>query len=198
MNALVTLALLCATPAAPAPKAPAATAALPASWGTPRAWSDGVRARKAWADPVTLAELQPDAAFAEAVRRAIEPTATVAGERARVRLWTVSDAAAVRAKLSPSLSARALVVWRDAPSTHAAERIAAGGLVLRFAAGRDDLAVAAFLAAHGLTLTQRLAADLVLLECAPGDAGWALAERLGHEPGVSLAMPNWWRMGHPK
>ncbi len=216
MHALVMLAVVAVAPAgstaaraddsaSPAPHGAASSGpsvgpppvALPRSWGTPRSWFDGTRQRKVWADPLTLAELAPDAAFAEALKAA-DPTAKVLGERARVRLWSVSDAAAVRAKLAPSLSARALIVWRDAPSAHAAERVAAGGLVLSFTPALEGSALSTWLAARGLTLAQGLGPGLVVVDCAPGDAGFALAERLSKEPGVSLAMPNWWRVGHPR
>ena len=100
----------------PAPAPPAA----PPAWGAPRAWKVGNQTYQAWESPVLVAELSPTAEGAIAVKRA-DATAELVAERAKVRLWRVKDAAAVRHAV-PALVA----VVHDLPSTGSRARVPVG------------------------------------------------------------------------
>jgi hypothetical protein len=69
---------------------------------------------------VLVAEVSPSSEGVQALER-VDATAVVVAERAKVRLWRVKDAAAVRAAL-PAL----LVVVNDLPSTGSRARVPVG------------------------------------------------------------------------
>jgi len=180
MHALLAL-LLAGAPVVTAGAAPA-----PASW-SPVAWKEGAAARTSYLSPVELAELSPDDAGAAALRAA-DPGAKVAVARPTVRVWTVGDATAVRAKLPAEVARRVVAVLRDGPTDAAKLRVAAGDVVVVLQAGLSAEARAAWSRVHGATVR----GQAFLVPAAPGQPSLDLAARLAAEPQVALATPNWW------
>ncbi|MEW5740001.1 MAG: hypothetical protein AB1938_13800 [Myxococcota bacterium] len=116
VSALVSLLLSQAVVVAPATASPAA----PSPWGRPLEWRQGESSQRVWVNPVLVAEVSPSPESAAAVKR-LDAAAVVVAERAKVRLWKVKDAAAMRAAL-PSL----VVVVNDLPSTGSRARVPVG------------------------------------------------------------------------
>jgi hypothetical protein len=99
--------------------APPATPPAP-TWGAPVTWTQAGERKQAWPSPILVAEQAPTDAGAAAIR-AVDARAVVELARPTMRLWRVTSAAAVRAKL-PAL----LPVLHDLPSTASRLRVPVG------------------------------------------------------------------------
>ena len=180
MHALLAL-LLAGAPAVAGPPA-----AAPQPW-SPVTWREGAATRTSYVSPVELAELSPDDAGAAALRAA-DAHAQVALVKPTVRLWTVADAKAVRARLPAGVARRVVVVLHDGPTDAAKRRVAAGDVVVVLSPALSADARAAWAREHGA----RPLGKALLLTAAPGQPSLELAARLAADPQVALATPNWW------
>jgi hypothetical protein len=182
MNALVVCLSLLA-------QAPAVT---PTAWK----WADARAPREAWLDVQAIAEVEPSAEGAQALR-ALDASATFETASPRVGLWQLStfEAARVLAALEAKLPGHFAPVFHDDNSTASKLRVPAGGVLVWLDPSAD---AARFVERHGLVLRQNLGKGTLLVGSAPGAASLQLTTELRKDPAVKTVMPNWWLKAHKR
>lgn len=153
----------------------------------PLKWGEG---RQAFLDVSTLAEVEPSAAGAAAVR-ALDSKAEVREGSPRVSLWQLSgsDAERILALLEGKLPGRFAAVFHDEPNPASKLRVPAGGVMVWLTPStRPD----AWARQRGLVVKQDFGNGTLLVESAPGAATLALAAALRSDKRVKVVMPNWW------
>ncbi|MBS1152579.1 MAG: hypothetical protein H6Q89_4277 [Myxococcaceae bacterium] len=156
-------------------------AAAPVSWG---------QGRQAFVDPQAIAEIEPSAAGAAALRE-LDPKAVVQPGSPRVSLWQLSGATSeqVLAALEAKLPGHFAPVLHDERSPASKLRVPAGGVLVWLEASIDP---AGWAEQRRLAVKQDFGRGLLLLESAPGAATLSLAAALRADKRVKTVMPNWW------
>lgn len=131
-------------------------------------WYDGTVRRPLWAEPGVVADFSGDTREKSQV----------------IRSSALSKADATRS--SP--------VFRD-QAQGGASRALPGGVLVRFKPASTEADIAALLARHDLKRVRRIgdAGTSWLVDCPPGEASLALANRLFESGDFEAASPNWWQ-----
>ena len=131
-------------------------------------WYDGAVRRPLWAEPGVVADFS-------------------GGTREKSQVIRSSA-------LSKADATRQSPVFRD-QAQGGGTRALPGGVIVRFKAGSTEPQVAALVARHGLTVVRRIgdAGTSYLVDCPPGEASLALANRLFESGDFEAASPNWWQ-----
>lgn len=168
----------------------------PTATPAPFKWADARTSREAWLDVQALAEIEPSAEGARALR-ALDAAATFEAASPRVGLWQLStfEAAQVLARLEAKLPGHFAPVFHDDNSTASKLRVPAGGVLVWLEATAD---VARFVERHGLRLKLNLGKGTLLVASAPGVASLALTAELRADLAVKTVMPNWWLKAHKR
>ena len=156
----------------------------------PLQWSDGNQQRQAWPDASAIAEIEPSAQGAAALR-GLDEKATPTSGSPRVALWrlSASNAADVLAKLDSKLPGHFAPVFHDEQSPASKLRVPAGDVLVWLHSAAE---AKRFVEQRGLVLRKDLGAGLLLVQSAPGAATLSLAATLRADKRVKTVMPNWW------